>query len=144
MPIPTNPPHDVDFSDAQTVEFRCPDGSADVYLALAGLTVAARHGLEMENALKYAEETYVDVNIFHEEHKTKVEKLKKLLRSCWESAKMLEIQKDFYMKYGVFPLSLIEGTAKMLRSYEDENLRENIQHDQGKIIKLVNRFFHCG
>jgi glutamine synthetase len=141
---PNEPPHDVDFSDVQTVEFRCPDGSADVYLTLAGLTVAARHGLEMQNALKYAEETYVDVNIFHEEHKAKVEKLKQLPLSCWESAKMLEMQKDFYMKYGVFPISLIKGTAKMLRSYEDENLRENIQHDQGKILKLVNRFFHCG
>ena len=41
-----------DFTDKQTVEFRCPDGSADVYLLLAGLTVAARHGLEMENALQ--------------------------------------------------------------------------------------------
>jgi hypothetical protein len=71
---PNEPPHDIDFSDAQTVEFRCPDGSADVYLTLAGLTVAARHGLEMANALKYASETYVDVNIFAEEHKAKVEK----------------------------------------------------------------------
>lgn len=141
---PKEPIHNVDFSDVQTVEFRCPDGSADVYLTLAGLTVAARHGLEMSNALKYAEETYVDVNIFADEHKAKVEKLKQLPLSCWESANMLEKQKEIYMKYGVFPLSLIEGTAKMLRSYNDENLRENIQHDQGKILKLVNQFFHCG
>jgi hypothetical protein len=47
---------------------------------------------------------------------------------------MLEQQKDIYMKYDVFPLSLIEGTAKMLRSYNDENLRDNIQHDQGKSL----------
>ena len=40
-----------DLSYKQTVEFRCPDGSADIYLLLAGLTVAARHGLQMENAL---------------------------------------------------------------------------------------------
>ena len=43
-----------DFSSKQTVEFRCPDGSADIHLLLAGLAVAARHGLEMENALNYA------------------------------------------------------------------------------------------
>lgn len=141
---PNEPPHDVDFSDVQTVEFRCPDGSADVYLTLAGLTVAARHGLEMKDALKYAEETYVDVNIFAEEHKDKVAKLKQLPISCWESAQRLLDQKDHYMKYDVFPLSLIEGTAKMLQSYNDEHLRENIQHDQGKIMKLVNQFFHCG
>jgi glutamine synthetase len=34
-----------DYSSKQTVEFRCPDGSANVYLLMAGLTVAARHGL---------------------------------------------------------------------------------------------------
>jgi len=138
------PLHDVDFSDVQTVEFRCPDGSADVYLTLAGLVVAARHGLEMENALKYAEETYVDVNIFAEEHKSKVAGLKSLPFSCWESAQRLEEQKDHYMKYGVFPISLIEGTVKMLRSYNDEHLRNDIQHDQGQILKLVNKYFHCG
>lgn len=141
---PNEPLHDVDFSDVQTVEFRCPDGSADVYLTLAGLVVAARHGLEMENALKYAEETYVDVNIFADEHKSKVARLKKLPLSCWESAQRLEEQKDHFMKYDVFPLSLIEGTARMLRSYDDEHLREDIQHDQGQILKLVNKFFHCG
>lgn len=141
---PDEPPHNSDFQDVQTVEFRCPDGSADVYLTLAGVTVAARHGLEMANALKYAEDTYVDVNIFADEHKSKVAKLKQLPLSCWDSAKRLEEQKEIYMKYGVFPLSLIEGTAKMLRSYNDENLRDDIQHDQGKILKLVNQFFHCG
>jgi glutamine synthetase len=141
---PAEPPHSADFQDVQTVEFRCPDGSADVYLTLAGLAVAARHGLEMANALKYAEDTYVDVNIFADEHKSKVAKLKQLPLSCWDSAKRLEEQKEIYMKYGVFPLSLIEGTAKMLRSHNDENLRDDIQHDQGKILKLVNQFFHCG
>jgi glutamine synthetase len=141
---PNEPVHQVDFSDVQTVEFRCPDGSADVYLTLAGLTVAARHGLEMENALQYARDTYVDVNIFAEEHKAKVAKLKQLPLSCWESAQRLIDQKEHYMKYNVFPLSLIEGTAKMLRSYNDENLRDEIEHDQGKILKLVNQYFHCG
>ncbi|MBE0661596.1 MAG: glutamine synthetase [Bacteroidales bacterium] len=141
---PAEPQHNADFQDVQTVEFRCPDGSADVYLTLAGLAVAARHGLEMGNALKYAEDTYVDVNIFADEHKSKVAKLKQLPLSCWDSAKRLEEQKEMYMKYGVFPLSLIEGTAKMLRSYNDENLRDDIQHDQGKILKLVNQYFHCG
>ncbi|MFC1934638.1 glutamine synthetase beta-grasp domain-containing protein, partial [Chloroflexota bacterium] len=50
--------------DSQTVEFRCPDGSANIHLLLAGLAVAARHGLEMEGALELANKRYVDVNIF--------------------------------------------------------------------------------
>ena len=60
------------FGSRQTVEFRCPDGSADIYLLLAGLTVAARHGLKMKDALDYAERTYVDINIFDEKNKQKV------------------------------------------------------------------------
>ncbi len=44
-----------DFSQKQTVEFRAPDGSADIYLLMAGLTVAAQHGLEMEDGLAFAE-----------------------------------------------------------------------------------------
>ena len=52
------------FMDSQTVEFRCPDGSANIHLLLAGLAVAARHGLEMEGALESANKLYVDVNIF--------------------------------------------------------------------------------
>lgn len=62
-----NPQDKGEFSesmDSQTVEFRCPDGSADVHLLLAGLAVAARHGLGMKGALELADKLYVDVNIF--------------------------------------------------------------------------------
>ena len=48
---------DQDFSGKQTVEFRCPDGSADVYLLIAGLAVPVRHGFEMKDALQYANTT---------------------------------------------------------------------------------------
>jgi len=50
---PKEPDPDKEFNSRQTVEFRCPDGSADIYLLFAGLTVAARHGLEMENGLEF-------------------------------------------------------------------------------------------
>ena len=54
----------VRVDDKQTVEFRCPDGSANIYLLLAGLAVATRHGLEMKNALELADKLYVDVIFF--------------------------------------------------------------------------------
>ncbi len=141
-PVEENKP--LDFSQNQTVEFRCPDGSADVYLLLAGLTVAARHGMEMDNALQVAEDTYVAVNIFHDEHKEKVEKLDQLPTSCFQSALRLEEQKDIYMKYDVFPSSLIESTIKKLKAFEDANVREQVGDSEEKIMNLVNRFFHCG
>lgn len=69
---------DQDFSGKQTVEFRCPDGSADVYLLIAGLAVAVRHGFEMKDALQYAKERYVDVNIFDDANKGVADRLSQL------------------------------------------------------------------
>lgn len=133
-----------DFSDKQTVEFRCPDGSADVYLLLAGLTVAARHGLELPDALEYSRKTYVDVNIFDHEHKDKVAGLKQLPVSCWDSADKLKSQRDVYQMYNVFPASVIDGTINKLESYQDSNLREKLEKDQALLQQMVNQFIHCG
>jgi glutamine synthetase len=135
---------DKDFSNKQTVEFRCPDGSADVYLLLAGLTVAARHGLEMNNALEYAAKTYVDVNIFDDEHKDRVAQLKQLPVSCWDSAEKLLEQSEIYRKYDVFPQSVIEGVARKLKSFDDNGLREKLEHDKTQLQYVVNKYFHCG
>lgn len=133
---------DKDYSEKQTVEFRCPDGSADLHLLLAGLVVAARHGLEMPDALKLAEENYVDVDIFKDQEKQ--DQLKKLPTSCWESAEMLENQKDIYTKYGVFTERMLDWIIKYLKSFNDKNIREDIGDNDEKIMKLVNRFYHCG
>ncbi len=133
-----------DFSHKQTVEFRCSDGSADVYLLLAGLTVAARHGLEMENALEFAKNTYVDVNIFHDEFKEIASRLDHLPTSCYESALRLEEQRDIYEKYGVFSKGMIDGVINKLKIYNDEHLREEVHCNKEKIMKLVHDYFHCG
>lgn len=141
-------PHEIpehqDHTQLQTVEFRCPDGSADIYLLLAGLTVAARHGLEMENALQLAEKWYVDVNIFDDQFKDRLAKLSQLPVSCWESANMLEKQASVFMEYDVFPKSVIEGVASQLRNFKDQNLREEVKCDKEKMQKLVDQYFHCG
>jgi len=141
---PLEQPSNEDFSQLQTVEFRCPDGSADIYLLLAGLTVAARHGLEMADALDKAAKTYVDVNIFDEGSKARLAELNKLPVSCWESAAMLESQAEIYKRYGVFTGGVIEGTARKLRSYNDKNLREETGNNNQLIVKLVDMYFHCG
>ena len=133
-----------DFSKKQTVEFRCPDGSADIYLLLAGLTVAARHGFEMDDALEYATKTYVDVNIFEAKNQERTNGLAKLPVSCWDSAEALESQKNIFLKYGVFDLRTLDGIINKLKSYKDKNLREEISQDEERILELVDRFFHCG
>ena len=131
-------------SDKQTVEFRSPDGSADIYLLSAGLAVAARHGLTMKNALEFARKTYVDINIFDDKYKNQVSSLEQLPVSCWESADALEEQRSIYEADGVFPSLIVDGIINQLKSYDDQHLRESIQHNEKEVLKLVNRFLHCG
>ncbi len=128
----------------QTVELRSPDGSADIYMLMAGIAVAARHGLEMKDALKYAEKTYVDVNIFNEENKKRLSELNHLPASCWESAKSMEEQKEHYLKYGVFTEGTLNGIIHYHQQFKDQNLREELKDRPDELMKMVRRFFHCG
>lgn len=141
---PIEPEIDFDFSNKQTVEFRCPDGSADIHLLLAGLCVAARHGLEMENSLEFAEKNYVDINIFDDDHKARLNQLAKLPTSCYESAKMLEEQSEIYLKYGVFTKNTLQWIIDYLKRFNDENLRSELKDNEDKVLELVDKFFHCG
>lgn len=141
---PQQPEIDRDFGNRQTVEFRCPDGSADVFLLLAGLTVAARHGFEMENGLEFAQKTYVDVNIFNDEHKEKVKDLKQLPTSCWESADQLKAQAHFYTAHNIFPEGMLKSIEAKLRKFNDQNIREELSGNKEAVMELVMKHFHCG
>lgn len=141
---PIQTPSEEEFEERQTVEFRCPDGSADIYLLLAGLTVAAYHGLTMENSLQYAADNYVDVNIFHDEHKDKVKELKKLPLSCWESAENLQNQAHIFTNGGIFPEGLINSIIKKLKKFDDKTLRQDLGNNNEAIMNMVKAYFHCG
>lgn len=140
---PTEGEETQEFADSQTIEFRCPDGSANIHLLLAGLAVAARHGLEMEDALELARKLYVDVNIFHAEHKNIREKLPQLPTSCWESAECLAKDRKIYERDGVFPEVVIDGLIKMLKGYGDRGLSEKYYGKADEINKLVDDHFYC-
>ncbi len=129
--------------DSQTVEFRCPDGSANIHLLLAGLAVAARHGLEMKGALKLAKKLYIDVNIFSAEQKEVRERLPQLPSSCWESAESLLRDSEIYQKDGVFSPIVIDEIVKKLKSYNDKDLSERLYGKEAEIKKLVDEYLHC-
>ncbi len=129
--------------DNQTIEFRSPDGSANIYFLLAGLAVAARHGQEMANALDYANKLYTGVNIFEDEHSEVREKLPQLPSSCWESAGCLLEDREIYEADGVFSPVLIDGVADMLKSYDDKDLSERLYGKDDEIEKLVEEYLHC-
>ena len=132
-----------DNGDYQTVEFRSPDGSADIHLLLAGLAVSARHGLEMDNALNLSEKFYVPVNIFNDENKKLKEKFSHLPASCWESADFLLKDREIYQKDSVFTPVVIDGVVKKLKSYNDLGLSEKLYQKENEIQKLVNDYIHC-
>ena len=141
---PMEKPNPVDGSFKQTVEFRCPDGSADIYLLLAGLVVAARCGFEMKDPLAFAKETYVDVNIFDEANREKADSLKSLPTSCYESGVVLEQHREFYERHGVFTPELINDLVAKLKSYNDQNIREELEKHPERMMEIVKTYYHCG
>jgi glutamine synthetase len=127
----------------QTVELRSPDGSADVYMLLASIAIASRYGLKMRDALSFAKEKYVNVNIFKPENKEKLVSLEKLPASCYESAKSLNEMRGFFEEDGIFPTGTIDNIIHKLKSYNDKNLSERLYGKNDEIRKLVTDFLHC-
>lgn len=135
-----------DFSDKQTFEWRASDGCADMYLLMAALCAAARHGFEMPNALEVAEKTYVGlgVNIHDDKNRQIQESLEQLPDSCVAAARELEKDREIYTNKGVFSDSIVDYMIKYLNGFNDENLREELGNDTEKIMKLVNENIHVG
>lgn len=132
-----------EFADEQTVEFRCPDGSANIHLLLAGLAVAARHGLEMEDALELTNKLYVDVNIFSPEQSGVRKRLPQLPSSCWESAEALLGHREIYERDSVFSPVVIDEVVRKLKSYNDKGLSEKLHGKEDEIKKLIEEYLHC-
>ncbi len=106
----------------QTVELRSPDGSAIVYLLLAGLTLAAEWGLNSDESLNLCEKHYFRGNIFQNEKMLR--EITSLPASCVGSSKILIHSRELYEKENIFPPSIIDYTAKMLMGENDENMNE--------------------
>ena len=141
---PQQPTELPDTSLKQTFEVRSPDGSADVYQLLAGLCVACRHGFELSNALRIAEQTYVDVNIHDAANAGRLAALGQLPDSCAASADCLERQRAVFEKHGVFSPAMIDGIIAQLRAFNDATLRKDIEGHPAELKALVDRYFHCG
>jgi len=127
----------------QTVEFRAPDGSADLYHLMAGMILAGKEGILSDDSLEKAEELYVDVNIFDEKHKAILNKLKALPTSCFESAEFLKKDSDFYQKDHVFPKGTIDEFIQKLKGYDDKDLSERLLNEKEATKKLVAEYLHC-
>ena len=138
---PLENPSQRSYRDKQTFELRSPDGSADIYLLIAGICVGARHGLEMADGLEVAEKTYVNGK---KDQRNEKQDLTQLPDSCQKAADDLLEKADIFQKYDVFTQRLIEGMANKLKAYHDKDLRKRISGDHDETMKLVEQFLHCG
>lgn len=146
MIMDANPADTTEFQNMpskQTVELRSPDGSADIYKLFAGLVVATEHGLEMPDALKRAEELYVDYNVFNDQNKENNRHLESLPASCWESAECLTEQRKYFEKDGVFPPCVIDSVVTKLKAFDDKGLSEKLYNKHEETSELVRKFLHC-
>uniref|UniRef100_UPI003217FC8A glutamine synthetase family protein n=1 Tax=uncultured Draconibacterium sp. TaxID=1573823 RepID=UPI003217FC8A len=126
----------------QTVELRSPDGSADIYELLAGITMAAQHGLENPDSLNIAKELYVNGDIFKPASKERLEKLSSLPTSCYESAECLEKNRSLFEKNGIFPPGMIDNIVYKLKQHNDKDLSERMYGKNEEIAKLVEKHLH--
>jgi glutamine synthetase len=127
----------------QTVELRSPDGSADIYLTLAAITIASKLGLTSKDSLKIAEKLYVDVNIFKPEHEEKLNSLEYLPASCWESAEALDEYRKYFEENDIFPAGTIDSTIEKLKAFNDKDLSERLYGLDDVIRRLVEEHVHC-
>jgi len=128
--------------DKQTFEFRVPDGSANVHMLIASLTLAVLHGLIMDKGLEKAEALY-----FSPSEANSAEKLKSfdvLPASCVASAAELSKQRGFYEHGDVFPQEVIDRIISKLQSYNDTGLIKELERNVDGMLELVDRYFHCG
>lgn len=128
-------------SSKQTVEMRSPDASADVYQLMAGLCVACRYGLEMDEgkALGIAADKYVGLG----ESGSNNDKFEQLPDCCAASAGWLERHRGVYEAGGVFSPRMLDGIISKLRGFDDAGLRAKAEQDDKLMDELVRASFHC-
>ncbi len=141
---PGEPASASDTRQKQTVEMRSPDASANVYLLMAALCVACRHGFSIKDGVKAADAAYVNVNIHKKENAKLLKRLATLPDSCAASADVLEKQRAVYEEKGVFSKTMIDGIIDELRSFDDRSLRAKVTKDPKAMAELVRTYFHCG
>lgn len=107
-----------DFSAKQTFEWRASDASADIYLLMAALCCAARHGIcTLPDADAVARRTYVDlgVNIHDSSNREIKDSLEQLPSDMAGAADELEKDRKVYTLDGVFPDELVDYQIEYLK-----------------------------
>lgn len=139
VPLGSRTEGDAERGSLQTLELRSPDGSANVYLLLAGCLMAVDYGLNnKETALQIANEALL------EEGKLKKDSVEALPASCYESAKLLEKHRGYYESGDVFPKRVMDEVIQRLRRYDDQSLMSELKNDNQKAEEIMQKYRQCG
>ncbi len=126
-----------DLETHQTVEFRSPDGSALVYLLLAGIVLATDWAFSGNQSLELAEKSYLREEQIRD--KEKLDQFPLLPSGCGESAQILIETREFYEREGIFPPSIIDYMADFLRQEDTKVVSSSGSVD---MRKLMHRYLH--
>jgi glutamine synthetase len=119
----------------QTIEFRVPDGSANVHQLIAGIAMAVEYGFShSEDALKLTDKLYFKGKTIEENQSAQFPHLP---ASCAESADSLEKNRALYERENIFPASIVNYVVKQLRSENDRDMHKTISelYGKGKIVE---------
>jgi glutamine synthetase len=103
------------------VELRSPDGSAQVHLLLAGMTMAAVRGFRDPDAPGARRRTCTSIGDINA-NPVQRNRLPQLPPSCMDSAVELESERGIYESGGVFPACMIDWVAESLRTQNDTGM----------------------
>ncbi len=143
-----NPQEESTFNDLrskQTVELRSPDGSALVYMLLAGVVMAAEWGIRENRSLELADKLYGPADLSMDEET--LSSFPKLPSSCVESSRLLAKKRALYEKDGIFPASIIDYVIDLLKQEDDADLSRKLGKLSGdnflrEVRKIMHRDLH--
>ena len=70
--------------------------------------------------------------------------LEALPSCCEESAGSLEAVRAIFEQDGVFPVRMVDGIIRSLRSFHDKGLLQAAIGDPERVRSLVDEYFYCG
>lgn len=75
---------------------------------------------------------------------TEEQKQTERLNECKHIASIYAQTENAIAVLSVFSPAMVDGIISKLRSYEDRTLRSEVHDNQEEMLKLVNKYFHCG
>lgn len=132
-------------SARQTVELRSPDGSANVHLLMAGITMAADWGLtNTKESLDLAKVSRITGSV---DTSSSSHMIGELATSCAESAEKLLSQRKLYERNEVFPPQVINYVTKQLQAENDKYLNNRLMslNEEDRLVesrRIMHRDIH--